>query len=113
WYTDAIIWAAENGIVKGMTETTYEPETDISREQMAVMMYRYAEFKGADISAADDLAAFNDAANVSSWADKEMKWAVAVDLINGMGNNTLAPKNTATRAQAATVLMRFHENILK
>ncbi|MBQ4093032.1 MAG: S-layer homology domain-containing protein, partial [Firmicutes bacterium] len=73
----------------------------------------YAKFKGADVSAADDLAAFNDAATVSDWAKESMKWAVAVELINGMGNNTLAPQNTATRAQAATVLMRFNENILK
>ena len=79
---------------------------------MACMMYRYAQYKGADMTASKNLTAFSDAAKVSSWAEKEMKWAVAEGLINGMGDGTLTPQGTATRAQAATVLMRFNENIL-
>lgn len=112
WYTDAVIWAAEKGVVKGVGDGAFEPTTNISREQMACMMYRYAQYKGADMTASKNLTAFSDAAKVSSWAEKEMKWAVAEGLINGMGDGTLTPQGTATRAQAATVLMRFNENIL-
>lgn len=112
WYTDAILWAAEQGVVNGYEDGTFKPTRNISREEMAAMMYRYAEFKNADMSVADDLSDFSDGSAVSGWALENMKWAVAADLINGMGNHTLAPQGTATRAQAATVLMRFNENIL-
>ena len=80
---------------------------------MACMMYRYAEYKGKDVSASDNLAGFSDAGKVSSWAQKEMKWAVGSGLINGRTTTTLVPQGTATRAEAATVLMRFNENIVK
>lgn len=102
WYTDAIIWAAHEGIVKGMSPTTYEPNTYITREQIAAIMYRYA----GEPSVTGNLVAFADGATVSRYAVDAMKWAVLEGIINGMNGN-LAPKQNATRAQIATILYRY------
>jgi len=101
WYAKGMEWAMENGISDGTN-----PTGNITREQMATMLYRYAEYKGYDVSAAAELN-FVDAASVSSYAVDAMEWAVAEGLINGVEGNALAPQNTATRAQMATILMRF------
>lgn len=111
WYTDAICWAAANKIVNGTTETTYEPDETLTREQAAAIFYRYACMKGYDVSELVDFSSYPDAGRVSSWATQEMSWAVGALLINGIsmedGYTYLAPQNSATRAQMATILMRF------
>ena len=107
WYTDAVIWAAANGIVKGYGEGLFGPEDEVTREQMAKIMYNYAEYKDYDVSARASLESFADADEISSWAVEEMQWAVAVGLINGMGDDTVAPQADAERCQIAAVFMRF------
>ena len=113
WYADAVNWAAANNIVSGYGDGIFGPNDNITREQMASILYRYAEYKGYDVSAVGDLGQFNDADNVSEWANDVMSWAVGAGLINGMGDGSVAPQGTATRAQVATVLMNFCENIAK
>ena len=104
WYTDAVIWAASEGIVKGLSETAFAPDMDISREQIVTILYRYA---GAEPVAEDSLASFTDAESVSGWAKDAMNWAVAQGLVKGVTNTTLQPTATATRAQICTILMRY------
>ena len=106
WYTDAVIWAANEGIVKGLDDTTFAPTARITREQIATILYRYA---GAEAVEEDALKGFTDAATVSDWAAEAMNWAVSVGLIKGLENHTLAPTGNATRAQIATILMRYCE----
>ncbi|MEE0510256.1 MAG: S-layer homology domain-containing protein [Peptococcaceae bacterium] len=113
WYADAVNWAAANNIVSGYGDGIFGPNDNITREQMASILYRYAEYKGYDVSAVGDLGQFNDADSVSEWANDVMSWAVGAGLINGMGDGSVAPQGTATRAQVATVLMNFCENIAK
>ena len=107
WYTDAVNWAAANNIVNGVEGNNFDPTGSLTREQMATVLYRYAQYKGADVSASGDIGGFVDSANVSSWAVDAVKWAVGSGLVNGVEGNALAPQGTSTRAQAATVLMRF------
>lgn len=110
WYTKAVIWAANNGIVNGVAKNTFAPDDSITREQIAAMLYRYA---GAEAAKEDKLSAFPDAAKVSDWAKEALNWAVASGLINGVANAngtaSLEPQATATRAQIATILMRWLE----
>lgn len=110
WYTKAVIWAANNGIVNGVAKNTFAPDDSITREQIAAMLYRYA---GAKAVKEDKLSAFPDAAKVSDWAKEALNWAVAGGLINGVadanGTANLEPQATATRAQIATILMRWLE----
>ncbi len=112
WYADAVNWAAENGIVNGFEDGTFRPDDNLTREQMAAFLYNYAEYKGSDLTASDDLAAFTDAGEVGTWAMDVVKWAVGSDLLHGTSDTTLAPKGTATRAEVATVLMNFCENVV-
>ena len=107
WYGDAVYWARCNGIVDGVENNHFDPTGSLTREQMATVLYRYAQYKGADVSASGDISGFADSANVSSWAVDAVKWAVGSGLVNGVEGNALAPQGTSTRAQAATVLMRF------
>ena len=113
WYTDAVAWAAENGIVNGTTDTTFAPGEDITREQLVTVLYRYAEAKGYDVSARADLSAYPDADQIQSYATESVAWAVAEGLIQGFEDNTLRPAGNATRAQIATILMRFCEGVAK
>ena len=110
WYTKAVIWAANNGIVNGVAKNVFAPDDSITREQIAAMLYRYA---GAEAAKKDKLSAFPDAAKVSDWAKEALNWAVASGLINGVadanGTASLEPQATATRAQIATILMRWLE----
>lgn len=110
WYVDAVKWAAENKIVNGYSDKKFGPSDDITREQFAAILYRYAQFKEYDLSKSADLSAFPDAGNVSGWAKTAMSWANGTELIRGTGNG-LDPRGTATRAQAAAILHRFLENI--
>lgn len=110
WYTRAVIWAANNGIVNGVGKNVFAPDDSITREQIATMLYRYA---GAEAAKEDKLSAFPDAAKTSDWAKEALNWAVASGLINGVadanGTANLEPQATATRAQIATILMRWLE----
>ena len=112
WYADAVNWAAANGIVGGYGNGKFGPEDSITREQMAVLLYNYAKFKGYDMTATTDLTAFSDDEKVSDWAEYAMKWAVAEGLING-SNNALNPLGTASRAEVAQILMNFGQNVAK
>lgn len=109
WYTDAVIWANDAKIVSGMGEGLFAPNMEITREQMVAMLYNYAKYKGYDVTASADLSTFADNASVSAWAQPAMQWAVAEGYISGMGDNQLAPQGTATRAEIASVIMRFME----
>ena len=109
WYTDAVIWANDEKIVSGMGEGLFAPNMEITREQMVAMLYNYAKYKGYDVTASADLSKFADNASVSTWAQPAMQWAVAEGYISGMGDNQLAPQGTATRAEIASVIMRFME----
>ena len=113
WYTDAVAWAAANGIVNGVSETEFAPGKDITREQLATILFRYAEAKGYDVSARADLSAYPDADQIQSYATESVAWAVAEGLIQGFEDNTLRPAGNATRAQIATILMRFCEGVAK
>lgn len=112
WYTDAVIWAATNGIVNGVGENKFDPDGKITREQMATILCRYANSQEIDTSARADLATFPDADKVSDYALDALRWAVAAGLING-SDGKLLPQGNATRAQVATILMRFIENVAK
>ena len=107
YYEKAVVWAAESGIVNGYSDGTFRPETGISREQMAAILYRYAAQKGGDMSAAISLDAFSDASRVSGFAAEAVRWAVGRQLLSGIGAGMLDPQGYATRAQVAVVLMRF------
>ena len=113
WYSDAVGWASANGIVKGTTETTFSPDDLITREQMATILCRYAEYKGYDVTAKADLSAFTDAGSIGDWATAAMQWANGVGLIEGTTATTLSPKGTADRAQIATLFMRFSQSVAK
>ena len=106
WYTEAIAWAAANGIVDGVGNGKFDPGGNITREQMAAILYRYANRKGFDTSRLGNLGAFSDRTSISSYARTPLQWAVAKELINGV-NGSLLPLGNATRAQVATILMRF------
>ena len=107
WYTDAVIWAAENGIVVGCGDGTFRPNTPATRAQTAVMLYAYANFAGRNTSQRADLSAFADAADVPSWALAEMQWAHAAQLILGRDGKLLAPNAETTRAEMASILSTF------
>lgn len=111
YYAAAVDWAAKNGIVNGVSETSFDPDAAITREQMAAILYRYAAYWELDVSAEADLSAYADASSVSGYAQAAMQWAVANGVINGTSATTLEPAGTATRAQAATVLVRFQNSM--
>ena len=107
YYTEAVAWAAANGVVNGYDNGSFMPDQAITREQMAAILYRYAQYKDMDVSGRADLSAFSDADQVSGYAVDAMAWANHAGLINGMGDHTLQPQGSATRAQVAAILMRF------
>ena len=110
WYIDAVAWAAENGIVGGVGDNRFDPNGNITREQMATILYRYSERKGIDTSKQGSFSGFPDAGKVSSYAKTALQWTVAEGIIGG-SDGKLLPQGNATRAQVATILMRFIENI--
>lgn len=113
WYTDAIWWAKLTGVVAGTSATTFDPSGEITREQLAVILYNYTkQFAPGSLTATGSLAGFPDAGSVSSWARTEMAWAVGNGLISGTGSGSaayLSPQGSATRAQVAAILMRFEQ----
>ena len=114
WYANAVAWAAANDIVNGTSATTFAPNSPITREQMATMLYRFAQYKGMDaVTLQENLTGYPDGDQVSDYAIPAMNWAVGQGLIAGMENGTLVPQGSATRAQVATILMRFCENVMQ
>ena len=111
WYSDAIAWAAANSIVGGYGNGLFGPDDPITREQLATILYRYAQYKDYDTASSADLSRYADFEQVSEWAQEAMAWANGEGIISGTSAVTLAPKDSATRAQAAVMLMRFCENI--
>lgn len=106
YYEAAVNWAAEAGVVSGTTKTTYNPNTNITREQLAAMLYRYAKLDG-ELTATGDLSQFTDSDKVSSFAWEAMSWAVGEGIVSGKGNGLLDPTGPATRAEVASMLRRF------
>ncbi len=113
WYTDAVNWAAANQIVNGTSATTFAPNDSITREQMAAILYRYAQYKGYDVTKKADLSGYSDNSQVSAYAKDALAWANAAKLINGVTNTTLAPQGNATRAQVSAILHRFCDGVVK
>ena len=107
YYAEAVNWAAEAGIVNGYSASAFGPTDPITREQMAAILYNYAEYKGMDVTASADLSGYSDADSVSGWAEEAMSWAVEEGLLRGVTNDTLEPEGMATRAQVAAILQRF------
>ena len=107
WYTDAVLWAAQKGIVNGISETEFAPAGDLTREQLATILYRYAAYQGYDVSQRADLSGFGDASSISGYAQEALSWAHAQGLVLGFEDGSLRPQGTASRAQIAAVLMRF------
>ena len=115
WYTDAVTWAAENGVVSGIGGSRFDPSGFVTREQTAEILYNYAHSKGYDVSARADLTAFPDAASVSGWAEEALSWANAAGLLNGTvrdGQTILDPQGSASRAQVAMILMNYVEHVV-
>ncbi len=111
WYSDSVAWAKENGIVTGVTETEFMPDSYVSREQMAVVIYRFAKTEGYEIQESEELSSFSDYDEISDWALDALSWAKSEKLLTGTSDTTLSPKSVSTRAQVATILMRFCETL--
>lgn len=114
WFSDSISWAASEGIVNGYGNGAFGPNDNITREQMAAILYRYAQYKGINVQNGrlDDLLGFEDVLDVSAYALDAMKWVCSAGIINGTSATTLSPQSQSTRAQAATILMRFCQSFL-
>lgn len=116
YYADAVAWAAESGVVNGIGGNKFDPEGNVTREQIAAILFRYAAFKGVDTAARADLTAFPDAEKTSAYAHDALSWAVAAALVNGTKEGStiyLDPQGSATRAQVAAILSRYAQNIVK
>ena len=111
YYAKAVAWASDKGIVAGYSETQFGPEDTITREQLAVILNRYTTYKGDNTSKSADLAAFQDADQISEWARVPVQWANAMKLLNGRTSTTLAPKGSATRAEVAKILVTFLDTV--
>lgn len=113
WHGDAVYWARITGVATGYGDGTFQPGDSITRQEFAQMLYNYAKYKGYDLTAAGDLSTFPDANSIADWAEAAMRWANGNGLINGHDDGTLEPGGTATRAQAASVLMKFDQNLVE
>ena len=113
WYGDAVYWARITGVATGYGDGTFQPGDSITRQEFAQMLYNYAKYKGYDLSAEGDLSTFPDANSIADWAEAAMSWANGNELINGHDDGTLEPDGTATRAQAASILMQFDQNLVE
>ena len=107
WYAKAVAWAASRDIVNGTSATTFSPNSPITREQLAAILYRFAQHMGYDTEGQADLSGFTDLAQVSTYAREAMAWCVDAGLLSGTSSTTLSPRGQATRAQTAAVLMRL------
>ena len=113
WAVDPITWAATTGVVDGYGNNTFRPNNPVSRQEFAQMLYRYAKYKGYDLTAEGDLSQFPDSGKIGEWAEVAMKWANGEGLIQGHENGTIDPTGTTIRAQAASILMRFDLNLVQ
>lgn len=115
WYAEAIRWAASEGIVSGYGDGKFGPDDIITREQMAAMLYRYAQYKGYDVSMGEDtnILSYTDFEDLSEYAIPAMQWAVGAGIISGTSESTLGPRGNASRAQVAVILTRYCENVAK
>ena len=111
WYAQAVNWAASVGVVNGFDDGSFQPNTAITREQLAAVLRNYAAYKGLDVTASGSLAHYTDAASVSDWAKESVEWAVGSGLIGGYEDSTLRPQGTTTRAEVASVLQRALGNV--
>ena len=111
WYAQAVNWAASVGVVNGFEDGTFQPNTAITREQMAAILRNYAAYKGLDVTATGDLSAYTDAASVSDWAKESVEWMVGNGLIGGYEDSTLRPQGNTTRAEAASMLQRYLDSV--
>ena len=109
WYANAVTWAQQNGIINGVSETQFSPNDNITREQIATIMYRYAKLKGMDAVTLEENLHFADANEISEYAVSAMNWAVGTGLMKGKSTTTINPKDNATRAEIAAILQRFME----
>ncbi len=107
YYTEAVAWAKEQGLVNGVTPERFCPNRPVTREQFAAILYRYAKLRGQDVSSQADLSAYLDAGSLSGYAQSPMAWAVAEGLIQGVSETALCPGSSSTRAQAAVILVRY------
>ena len=107
YYNDAVFWATQNGITYGVSENKFAPSMELTREQAAAILYRYAEYKGYDLSKSQELTNFIDSDKISLWAQEPLKWAVANELIKGTETDKLSADSFATRAQITAILIRF------
>ncbi len=113
YYTEAVAWASANGIVSGYGNGNFGPNDTITREQMASILYRYAQYKNYNTNNTNNLSNYTDVGEISPYAVTAIQWANGTGLITGVTNTTLVPKGSATRAQVSSILMRFCENIVK
>ena len=111
WYEAAVTWAAQTGVATGYGDGTFQPGDNITRQEFAQMLYNYAKYKGYDLSAEGDLSQFPDSGSVADWAEAAMRWANGNELINGHDDGTIDAAGTAIRAQAASILMKFDQNL--
>ena len=111
WYAQAVNWAAGEGLVSGYGDGTFGPDDDVTREQLAAILYRYAQYSGLDVSARGSLSSFTDGGSASSWAQEALSWALGSGLLSGTGDGLLSPQGTATRGQVAVILTAFCQNL--
>ena len=109
YYANAVIWAQQNGIINGISDTMFAPDENVTREQIAAIMFRYAIYKGMDAVTLEENLHFTDANEISEYAVSAMNWAVGCKLMQGKTATTINPKDNATRAEIATILKRFIE----
>ena len=113
WHGNAVYWARITGVATGYGDGTFQPGDSITRQEFAQMLYNYAKYKGYDLSAEGGLSTVPDANSIADWAEAAMRWANGNELINGHDDGTLEPGGTATRAQAASILMQFDQNLVE
>lgn len=113
WYGNAVYWARITGVATGYGDGTFQPDDSITRQEFAQMLYNYAKYKGYDLTAAGDLSTFPDAGSIADWAEAAMSWANGNKLINGHDNGTIDAAGAGSRAQAASILMQFDQNVVE
>ena len=113
WYGDAVYWARLNGVATGYENNTFRPEKSVSREELAQMLYNYAQYKGINLPPLGDLSQYPDGDKVSPWAQTAMKWANGLGVINGYEDNTLRPSGSTTRAEAASMILGLAATLMK
>ena len=111
WYKTPTYWAYWKGLASGTGDGKFSPSQAVTREQMAAILYRYAQYKGYDVTASGDLSGYTDAGAIRPYAEAAMAWANGAGLITGVSDTTLQPRGNSTRAQVATILMRFCQKV--